>query len=83
MKVFTAVFALLSLAAVPAFALEPVPGSITYGAGPSTPLFKAPVGSPVFHRMMIGGTHYNETYVVQPGGKLKLVQRTRAGNGDN
>ncbi|PPJ49011.1 hypothetical protein C0075_02665 [Rhizobium sp. KAs_5_22] len=77
MKAIIGVLAFLNLLAVPAFALEPVPGSITYGPGPTSRLSKAPVGSPVFNHLMYGGQEYNETYLVQPGGSLKLVNRTR------
>ncbi|PPJ48970.1 hypothetical protein C0075_02705 [Rhizobium sp. KAs_5_22] len=80
MKAIIGVLAFLNLLAVPAFALEPVPGSITYGAGPTTGLSKAPVGSPVHHLLMHDGNEYSEIYLVQSDGSLKLVNRTRLGN---
>jgi len=58
-----------------AFALEPIPGSITYGGQPATRLEKAPVGSPVPHQFRANGQLYNETYIIQPDRSLKLVSR--------
>ncbi|GEO87140.1 MULTISPECIES: hypothetical protein [Alphaproteobacteria] len=58
--------------------IEPVPGSITYGAGPTTRLTKSPVGSIVFHQFRDKfDREWEERYVVQPGGSLKLVDRRR------
>jgi hypothetical protein len=61
----------------PAFALEPIPGSITYGGQPRTKLMKAPIGSPVVHRFESGPIVYEERYIIQPDRSLKLVSRSR------
>ncbi|MBA3041649.1 MAG: hypothetical protein KJ670_08770 [Alphaproteobacteria bacterium] len=58
--------------------VQPIPGSITYGAGPSTRLTKSPVGSTVLHRLQDQfGKEWEERYIVQPDGSLKLVARRR------
>ncbi len=73
------VFAVALLTAIAgsssAFALEPIPGSITYGGQPATKLEKAPIGSPVTHQFIKNGVSYEETYVIQPDRSLKLVNR--------
>ncbi len=63
--------------AAPAAALEPIPGSITYGGQPATRLVKAPIGSPVAHEFFSEGTRYSETYIIQADRTLKLVDRVR------
>jgi hypothetical protein len=76
MKKVIAVAVLAALAGAPsAFALEPIPGSITYGGQPHTKLQKAPVGSPVYNQFYSGGYDYRETYIIQPDRSLKLVDR--------
>ena len=58
--------------------VQPIPGSITYGAGPTTRLTKSPVGSTVLHRLRDSlGEEWEERYIVQPDGSLKLVSRRR------
>ena len=58
--------------------IEPVPGSITYGGNPSTRLTKSPAGSTVFHRFQDQfAKEWEERYIVQPDGSLKLVDRRR------
>lgn len=74
-KILMAVAVLLL--AGPAFAVEPIPGSITYGGQPRTKLKKSPVGSSVVHRFESNGREYEERYIVQPDRSLKLVSRTR------
>lgn len=74
---YSAVLALSALLAVPAMAIEPIPGSITYEGQPATRLKKAPVGSQFNHDFNSDGTRYSETYVVQPDRSLKLVDRVR------
>ncbi len=59
----------------PASALEPIPGSITFGGQPAGKLQKAPVGSTVTHQFSYNGTEYRETYLIQPDRSLKLVGR--------
>ena len=79
----TKTFALLAtlLLATPALALEPIPGSITYGGGPRSKLQLSPVGSTVVHRFRSDGMEYEERYVLQPDRSMKLVYRTRRSDG--
>jgi hypothetical protein len=74
-----AVFAAVLLAgctSTDAPALEPVPGSITYGGQPRTKLTKSPIGSTVHNDFFnAAGEHVSETYVLQPDRSLKLVRR--------
>lgn len=74
-KTFVALAALLF--ASPAFALEPIPGSITYGGGPHSKLQKSPIGSTLVHRFRNDGNEYEERYVLQPDRSLKLISRSR------
>jgi hypothetical protein len=72
------VFLLAALiVASPASALEPIPGSITYGGGPRTKLLKSPIGSSLSHMFYSGGQLYLETYTLLPDRSLKLVSRSR------
>lgn len=80
MKRFAALSLALALAGCTAVSgeVQPIPGSITYGAGPSTRLTKSPVGSQVLHRLRDQfGKEWEELYIVQPDGSLKLVSRRR------
>lgn len=77
-KTLLAIAALLF--ASPAFAVEPIPGSITYGGGPHVKLQKSPVGSTLVHRFRYEGAEYEERYVLQPDRSLKLVSRSRRGD---
>lgn len=63
--------------AAPAFALEPIPGSLTYGGGPRTKLTKSPIGSSVTHVFRSGGSEYEERYILMPDRNLRLVSRGR------
>jgi len=65
------------LLASPALAVQPIPGSITYGGQPRTKTQKAPIGSSIVHRFESGGNDYEERYIIQPDRSLKLVSRTR------
>ncbi|MGO7589291.1 hypothetical protein [Rhizobium leguminosarum] len=57
-------------------ALEPIPGSITYGGQPRTKLTKSPVGSAVYNQFYNEtGQRVEETYILQPDRSLKLVRR--------
>ncbi|MBX4954969.1 hypothetical protein [Rhizobium lentis] len=57
-------------------ALEPIPGSITYGGQPRTKLTKSPIGSAVHHQFYSEtGQRVEETYILQPDRSLKLVRR--------
>jgi hypothetical protein len=76
MKKVIAAAVLAALAGAPsAFALEPIPGSITYNGQPRTKLQKAPIGSQVQHQFYYNGNDYRETYVIQQDRSLKLVNR--------
>jgi hypothetical protein len=74
-----ALFAAARLAgcsAADAPALEPIPGSITYGGQPRTKLTKSPIGSVVHNDFYDQqGQHVYETYILQPDRSLKLVRR--------
>lgn len=83
MKTLVAATALLaSLAgASSAFAIEPIPGSITYGGHQST-LEKSPVGSNFFHTFYSpNGEEVRETYKVNSDHTVSLVARTVENNG--
>jgi hypothetical protein len=67
----------LLVVASPALALEPIPGSITYGGGSHPKLQKSPVGSSVLNVFESGGSEYEERYVVMPDRTLRLVSRAR------
>ena len=57
-------------------ALEPIPGSITYGGQPRTKLTKSPIGSAVYNDFYNQyGEHVYETYILQPDRSLKLTRR--------
>lgn len=71
-----ATLALLLLAGT-ALAVEPIPGSITYGGGPRAKLQRSPIGSTLVHRFHDGSNEYEERYVVQPDRSLKLISRSR------
>ncbi|MBB4120162.1 hypothetical protein [Martelella radicis] len=77
MKTLIASIALTGLIAGPALALQPIRGSITYGAqyGQVT---KAPAGSVVTNDFYNGGQRYTETYVVGPDQQLELIQRSES-----
>lgn len=74
-KTFITLAALLF--ASPAFALEPIPGSITYGGGPHAKLQSSPIGSTLIHRFDSEGHEYEERYVLQSDRSLKLISRSR------
>ncbi|MFN7010093.1 MAG: hypothetical protein ACK4PN_08675 [Allorhizobium sp.] len=68
--------ALATLVAAPAaFALEPIPGSITYG-GRQAQLEKAPAGSNFFHTFYgPNGNEVREIYQVNADRTVSLVSR--------
>ncbi|MGP4675075.1 MULTISPECIES: hypothetical protein [Agrobacterium] len=78
MKIFISVLTLAGLSATSASALEPIPGSITYGGQPHSRLQKAPVGSLVTHDFFSGGNRYREIYLIQPDRSLKLTDRSQS-----
>jgi hypothetical protein len=69
--------AIVSVAAAPAFALDPIPGSLTYPGHPRQHLQKAPVGSSFTYDFSYDGSGYTERYIIQPDRSLKLVDRIR------
>ena len=73
--------ALATLVAAPAaFALQPIPGSITYG-GHEARLEKAPAGSNFFHAFYGPyGEEVREVYQVNADRTVSLVSRTVANN---
>ncbi|MGF9692698.1 hypothetical protein AAIH46_07770 [Rhizobium sp. 0TCS1.26] len=73
--ILTGALLALLIGAPSAFAIEPIPGSITYNGQPRAKLTKAPVGSTVYNDFYDGGQRYHETYVIQPDRSLKLVSR--------
>lgn len=79
MKTLVSAFALAGLA-TSAWALEPIPGSITFGGQPPSKLQRAPVGSSVTHDFFSTGNHYRETYIIQPDRSLQLVRRSQFGD---
>ena len=73
----TAFLSLLVFIAGPALALEPIPGSITYGGRPPARILKSPIGSSLTHNFSRDGYDYEERYVIMPDRTLRLVSRTR------
>ena len=73
--------ALATLVAAPAaFALEPIPGSITYG-GHQAQLEKAPAGSNFFHTFYgPSGNEVREVYQVNADRTVSLVSRVTVDN---
>jgi heme A synthase len=57
-------------------AVQPIPGSITYGGQPHMKLTKSPPGAQFQHHFTNQwGEDVLETYIVQPDRSLKLVNR--------
>lgn len=80
MKTFLSILTASLIGITPALALEPIPGSITYGGQPANRLQKAPVGSPVTHEFFYRGDRYKEVYVIQADRSLKLISRGQYNN---
>ncbi|CAH0340912.1 hypothetical protein RHI9324_02594 [Rhizobium sp. CECT 9324] len=75
-NVASTILMMMALAGCSAPAVEPIPGSITYGGQPQTKLTKAPVGSTFTKRLIDqNGRRAEETYRVQPDRSLKLISR--------
>lgn len=78
-RIVLATFAALFLAACTTDgprAVEPIPGSITYGGQPRTKLTKAPIGSTFEHTFTDRyGRPVVETYRIQPDRSLLLIHR--------
>lgn len=80
MKLILAAFGVSALFVSSAFALEPIPGSITYGGQPVHRLQKAPVGSTFDDTFASNGQRYTETYKIQPDRSLVIISRIRVGS---
>lgn len=59
----------------PAFAVEPIEGSIGYNGASQATLKKTPPGSVLQHRFTSSGQEYLEIYVVDADGRPQLVSR--------
>ncbi|TWF54835.1 hypothetical protein [Neorhizobium alkalisoli] len=77
MKPLICAAALGLLVATPVFALDPIPGSLTYQGQQRQHLQKAPVGSSFTYDFSYAGSGYTERYIVQPDRSLKLVDRIK------
>ena len=75
MKTIAAALLTTIAAASAAFAIEPVPGSITYG-GAQPRLEQAPAGSNFFHTFYLNGSEVHETYKVNADRTVSLVARS-------
>lgn len=80
MKLALAAFGITTLFVSSAFALEPIPGSVTYGGQPTHRLQKAPVGSTFDNTFYSDGQRYTETYMIQPDRSLVITSRIRMGS---
>lgn len=68
-------FAVISSAA---YAIEPIPGSITYNGQPRSKLTKAPIGSTFEHLFRDSfGDRYVESYRIAPDRSLQLLSRRK------
>lgn len=63
------------LATSAAAAMQPIPGSITYG-GAQPRLEQAPAGSNFFHTFYLNGTEVHEIYKVNPDRTVSIVSRS-------
>lgn len=80
MKLALAAFGVTTLFVSSAFALEPIPGSVTYRGQPTHRLQKAPVGSTFENTFNSGGQRYTEIYLTQPDRSLVITDRIRIGS---
>lgn len=80
MKLALATFGVTALFVSSAFALEPIPGSVTYRGQPTHHLQKAPVGSTFENTFDSGGQRYTETYKIQGDRSLIIIDRIRIGS---
>lgn len=77
MKTIAAALLTAIAAASAAFAIEPIPGSITYG-GAQPRLEQAPAGSNFFHTFYANGSEIHEIYQVNADRTVSLVSRSVA-----
>lgn len=80
MKALLVAFGFTALSIAPAFALDPIPGSITYNGQPAHRLQKAPIGSTFTNTFFSGGSQYTETYMIRPDRSLEITDRIRTGS---
>jgi hypothetical protein len=62
--------------ATASLAVEPVPGSITYSNPEAVRFTKAPAGSSLNHEFYADGVKYNESYIINNDGSIRLTGRT-------
>ena len=75
MKIIAAALLTTIAAASAAFAVEPIPGSITYG-GAQPRLEQAPTGSNFFHTFYLNGLEVHEIYKVNADRSVSIVSRS-------
>jgi hypothetical protein len=75
MKIIAAALLTTIAAASAAFAVEPIPGSITYG-GAQPRLEQAPTGSNFFHTFYLNGSEVHEIYKVNADRSVSIVSRS-------
>jgi hypothetical protein len=75
MKIIAAALIATIASTSAAFALQPVPGSITYG-GTQPRLEQAPAGSTFFHTFYLNGSEVHEIYKVNADRTVSLVSRS-------
>jgi hypothetical protein len=75
MKTIAAALLASLLGTTAALAVEPIPGSITYG-GAQPRLELAPTGSNFFHTFYLNGTEVHEIYKVNADRTISLVSRS-------
>lgn len=80
MKTVLSAIVVSTFLAAPAFAIEPIQGSMTYNEPSNATLTKSPVGSVIQHQFTSNGTDYRELYVVGNDGRPQLVTRDVANN---
>ena len=75
-KALAAIALAFALSSSAAYAIEPIPGSITYNGQPRSKLTKAPIGSTFEHLFRDSfGDRYVETYRIAPDRSLQLLSR--------
>ena len=76
MRKLAFIFVLALAGCTTAPAVDPIPGSITYGGQPRTKLEKSPIGSTFKHDFrMDDGRRALETYQIAPDRSLVLLRR--------
>ncbi|MEQ9245072.1 MAG: hypothetical protein RLO21_03715 [Nitratireductor sp.] len=80
MKTVLSAIVISSFVAAPAFAVEPIKGSINFDGPSQSTLSKTPVGSVLQHQFTSNGKDYLEIYVVGADGRPELVSRSASNN---